>query len=234
MRIIFLGPPGAGKGTQAQLAANHFHIPKISTGDMLRKAMESKTALGQEVKKVVNNGELVSDDIIIALVKRRIVQPDCVQGFLLDGFPRTTVQADALRAQRIKIDCVIEIDVPDEEIIERMSGRLVHATSGRVYHRIYQPPKIAGKDDVTGEPLIQRKDDCEKTVRQRLKVYRQQTYPLIQYYQQWVQSHDTLAPQYYRISGQGSMDDVRERIFAILDNQAGGSHESSQSNAGKL
>jgi adenylate kinase len=224
MRIIFLGPPGAGKGTQSQFIADRLHIPKISTGDMLRKAVEGQTALGQEVKKVVASGKLVSDEIMIALVKERIAQADCKNGFLLDGFPRTTAQADALRAQQIKIDFVIELDVPDDEIIERMSGRLVHPASGRVYHRIYQPPKIADKDDITGEPLIQREDDREATVRQRLAVYHQQTRPLIQYYQQWAQTRDALAPKYFCISGSGSMDSVRDQILKILQEEKMNEH----------
>lgn len=216
MRIIFLGPPGAGKGTQAQFIAEYFHIPKISTGDMLRKAVEMQTPFGQQVKRIMASGELVPDDVIIGLVKERIAQPDCANGFLLDGFPRTTTQANALRAQQIKVDDVIELSVPDEEIIERMSGRLVHPASGRVYHRKYQPPKVAGKDDVTGEPLIQREDDREETVKQRLKVYHQQTSPLIAYYQQWAKSQDALAPKFFSVSGTGNMDQVREEIFKIL------------------
>jgi adenylate kinase len=219
MRIIFLGPPGAGKGTQAQFVADFFHIPKISTGDMLRQAVEAQTALGQEVQKIMASGKLVSDHIMIALVKERIAQPDCAQGFLLDGFPRTTAQANALRAAKIKIDYVLEIDVPDEVIVERMSGRLVHPASGRVYHRIYQPPKKPGIDDITDEPLITREDDQAETVRKRLVIYHQQTSPLIAYYQQWHESKDPLAPHYFRISGQGTMAAVRDEIFKVLQPQ---------------
>lgn len=227
MRVIFLGPPGAGKGTQAEFIAQRFGIPKISTGDMLRKAVEKQTILGKEVKKIMDSGKLVSDDIMIALVKERIAEPDCQKGFLLDGFPRTLAQADALRAQQIKIDDVIELEVPDEKIIERMSGRLVHPASGRVYHRINQPPKVAGKDDVTGEPLIQREDDREETVRRRLAVYHEQTRPLTQYYQQWAKSKEALAPAFYRISGEGSMESVRDKIFALLEKGEGNGRSAS-------
>ncbi len=216
MRIILLGPPGAGKGTQAQFITKRFTIPQISTGDMLRSAMKAKTPLGEEVKKVVDSGHLVSDDIMIALVKDRIKQPDCASGFLLDGYPRTTTQADALREADILIDHVIEIDVPDEVIIERMGGRLVHATSGRVYHRIYHPPKEDNRDDVTGEPLTQREDDREETVRKRLAVYHRETKPLVAYYQKYVKSKDPSAPVYHRVSGVGSVESVRDRIFSLL------------------
>lgn len=220
MRIILLGPPGAGKGTQAQFIAKRFAIPQISTGDMLRTAVKEQTPLGEEVKKVLESGQLVSDVIIIALVKERISRPDCKNGFLLDGFPRTKAQADALHDENIKLDYVIEIDVPDNFIVERMSGRLVHPASGRTYHRVNQPPKIPGKDDVTGEPLIQRKDDCEATVRERLEVYRKQTRPLVDYYRAWSQSKEPLAPKYYRVSGIGSVDEVRDRLFSILDSNS--------------
>lgn len=233
MRVIFLGPPGAGKGTQSQFIADRFHIPKISTGDMLRKAVEGQTRLGQEVQKVVASGRLVSDDIMIALVEERIAQSDCKNGFLLDGFPRTIAQADALRTRQIKIDFVIELDVPDEEIIERMSGRLVHPASGRVYHRTYQPPKVPGQDDVTGEPLIQRADDQEETVRKRLAVYHQQTRPLIHYYQQWADSLEALAPCYFRVSGSGSMENVRDQILKKLENKEKG-NESRRTNTEKF
>lgn len=218
MRIIILGPPGAGKGTQAKFIAKHFNIPQISTGDMLRSAVKAHTPLGLEVKKVMESGKLVSDNIMIALVKDRIAQIDCKNGFLLDGFPRTHVQAEALRKEKIRIDHVIEFNVDDETIIERMSGRLVHPASGRTYHRVNQPPKRAGKDDITGEPLIQRNDDREETVRKRLAVYHEQTRPLILYYQDWAQSGDKWAPKYHRISGVGSVEEVRRRIFrAICD-----------------
>ncbi len=217
MRIILLGPPGAGKGTQAQFIMKQFHIPQISTGDMLRSAVKANSLLGQEVKKIVDSGKLVSDDIMIALVKERIQQADCVKGFLLDGYPRTTAQADALRDAKIKIDFVIQIVVPDEVIIERMSGRLVHAASGRVYHRTYQPPNVAGQDDVTGEPLTQRIDDEEETVRKRLAVYHQQTSPLVVYYQNCAKANDSMAPSYHCISGVGNVDEVRDRLFGILE-----------------
>ena len=219
MRIILLGPPGAGKGTQAQLISKHYGIPQISTGDMLRAAVKAQTPLGLEVKQVMDSGKLVSDAIIIALVKERIVEADCVDGFLLDGFPRTKEQADALRDEKIKIDLIVEIDVPDEEIIERMSGRLIHPGSGRVYHRVNHPPQVADKDDLTGEPLIQREDDCEGTVRKRLEVYHQQTRPLIDYYQSWARSEDSIAPQYHCISGVGTMEEIRGRMFSILSEE---------------
>lgn len=222
MRVILLGPPGAGKGTQSQFIANAFNIPQISTGDMLRAAVKAQSPLGVEAKKVMESGKLVSDDIIIQLVKERIVQPDCANGFLLDGYPRTTAQADALTKENIKIDFVIELKIDEEEIIERMSGRLVHPASGRIYHRVYNPPKAAEKDDVTGEALIQREDDREETVRKRLRVYQEQTSPLVAYYQQKSESGNGLAPQYFQISGQGSVDEVRNRIHSILNGGARG------------
>lgn len=227
MRIILLGPPGAGKGTQAELLASRFDIPKISTGDMLRAAVKAKTPLGVEAKKIMDSGKLVSDEVMIGLVQERIAEPDCAKGFLLDGFPRTIAQADALRDAHIKIDFVIEMDVPDEEIIERMSGRMVHPASGRTYHRIYNPPKEAGTDDVTGEPLIHRDDDDEETVRKRLEVYREQTQPLVEYYHRWADSGDSSAPEYYRILGVGPLETVSKRLFQILlgSNKAGGLHE---------
>jgi len=216
MRVILLGPPGAGKGTQAQFIVNTFKIPQISTGDMLRAAVKAQTPLGVEAKVVMDSGKLVSDDIIIGLVKERIAQPDCANGFLLDGFPRTTMQADALRNAQVKIDFVIELKVDDSAIIERMSGRLVHANSGRVYHRLYQPPKVDGKDDLTGEALIQRDDDHEETVRKRLAVYHEQTSPLVDYYQAWSQSGEDMAPVYCQVSGHNSVDEVREQIHNML------------------
>lgn len=218
MRVIFLGPPGAGKGTQAELVAEAFHIPKISTGDMLRQAVQSGSKLGLEVKKVVESGKLVSDAIIIALVKERIANADCQHGFLLDGFPRTLMQAQALKDEQIPIDVIIEIDVPDEIIVDRMSDRLTHPASGRVYHRRYQPPKIDGKDDLTGDPLIQREDDREETVRKRLAVYHEQTRPLTAYYQNWAKSGDPEAPHYAHVIGTGTLEVVRDRIFEILKN----------------
>jgi adenylate kinase len=214
MRIILLGPPGAGKGTQAQFIVSSCGIVQISTGDMLRAAVKAGTPLGQVAKQVMDSGALVSDEIIIALVKERIAAPDCAKGFLLDGFPRTTAQADALRLAGISIDLVIELTVPDEEIVERMSGRLVHPGSGRVYHRKYNPPKRDMYDDVTGESLIQREDDREATVRHRLSVYHAQTSPLIDYYEHW--RYGEPAPHYVRVSGLGSLESVREAIHQAL------------------
>lgn len=233
MRIILLGPPGAGKGTQAQLLSSRFDIPKISTGDMLRAAVKAETPLGVEAKKIMDSGKLVSDEVMIALVKERIDQPDCEKGFLLDGFPRTIAQADALREAHIKIDFVIEIDVPDEEIIERMSGRMVHPPSGRIYHRVHNPPKTPGKDDVTGEALVHRDDDSEETVRKRLEVYHEETQPLIAYYQRWKASGDAEAPEYHRILGVGPLEAVSERLFNIVleRKKAGGSHEFDKTNS---
>ncbi|GIX25430.1 MULTISPECIES: adenylate kinase [Caldimonas] len=216
MRLILLGAPGAGKGTQAKFICQKFGIPQISTGDMLRAAVKAGTPLGLEAKKVMDAGGLVSDDIIIGLVKERIAQPDCANGFLFDGFPRTIPQADAMKAAGVKLDYVLEIDVPDEAIIERMSGRRVHAPSGRTYHIKYNPPKVPGKDDVTGEDLIQRDDDKEETVRKRLQVYQSQTRPLVDYYSQWAASGDPMAPKYRRIEGLGSVEDITARALAAL------------------
>lgn len=217
MKIILLGPPGAGKGTQAKFIVMHFGIPQISTGDILREAVKAKTTLGEKVKSIMEGGGLVSDDIIIAIVKERIAKPDCAKGFLLDGFPRTTAQADVLRHEHIKIDFVIELQVNDEEIITRMSGRLVHPGSGRVYHKQYHPPKMEGKDDVTHEPLIQREDDKEETVKKRLEVYHQQTQLLVEYFQQWAQSDDSDAPAYYPVRGMGPVEEVKNHVLAILE-----------------
>lgn len=216
MRVILLGPPGAGKGTQARFIVKAFAIPQISTGDMLRAAVKAQSPLGQEVKKVMEAGELVPDDIIIRLVKERIGESDCAKGFLLDGYPRTIAQADVLRHEQIKINFVVELDVGDEEIIERMSGRLVHPASGRIYHQVNNPPKVFRKDDMTGEALIQRKDDREETVRKRLHVYHEQTRPLVGYYQDWLQSGDVMAPRYVCIPGSGDVDQVRDLIFNLL------------------
>ena len=216
MQIILLGFPGAGKGTQAGFIVNQLNIPKISTGDMLRAAVKAETPLGLKVKKVMKEGRLVSDEIMIALVKERVTSFDCQNGYLLDGFPRTLAQAEALRAQKIKIDLVIDIDIPEEEIIERMAGRLVHLASGRTYHRRYNPPKILGKDDITGESLAQREDDCEETIRKRLNIYKQHTSPLSQYYLMWEKSGDSQAPSYYRVSGLGTMEEVQEQILKVL------------------
>ena len=216
MRLILLGPPGAGKGTQATFICKHFGIPQISTGDMLRTAVKAGSELGLAAKRVMDAGALVSDDIIIALVKDRIAQPDCANGFLFDGFPRTLPQADAMKAAGVKLDVVLEIDVPDAAIIERMSGRRVHLASGRTYHLKFNPPKVAGKDDVTGEDLIQREDDKEETVRKRLAVYQSQTRPLVEYYSAWSASGDPAAPRYRRISGTGGVDEITARALAAL------------------
>jgi adenylate kinase len=210
MRVILLGPPGAGKGTQANFIREKFGIPQISTGDMLRAAVKEGSELGVAAKKVMDAGQLVSDDIIIGLVKQRLKAPDCARGYLFDGFPRTIPQAEAMRAARVAIDRVLEIDVPDEEIITRMSGRRVHPGSGRVYHVKFNPPKAEGKDDATGEPLVQRDDDREETVRKRLEVYRAQTRPLVDYYKKHAAEH------YRRISGIGSVDEIRRRVYAAL------------------
>jgi adenylate kinase len=211
MRLILLGPPGAGKGTQANFIREKFGIPQISTGDMLRAAVKSGTPLGKEAKKVMDAGQLVSDDIIVGLVKERLKQSDCARGYLFDGFPRTIPQAEAMKTANVPIGHVLEIDVPDEEIITRMSGRRVHPASGRVYHVKFNPPKVEGKDDVTGEPLVQRDDDREETVRKRLEVYRAQTRPLVDYYKR------LSTAKYRKISGTGSVEEVKQRAFAALD-----------------
>jgi adenylate kinase len=216
MRLILLGAPGAGKGTQATFLCQKYGIPQISTGDMLRAAVKAGTELGLAAKKVMDAGGLVGDDIIIGLVKERIAQPDCAKGFLFDGFPRTIPQADAMKAANVKLDIVLEIDVPDSSIIDRMSGRRVHPASGRTYHVKFNPPKVAGKDDATGEDLIQRDDDKEETVRKRLEVYHQQTRPLVDYYSQWAATGDTAAPRYAKISGVGSVDEITARALQAL------------------
>lgn len=221
MRIILLGSPGAGKGTQAQRLSEHYHIPKISTGDMLRAAVAAQTPLGKAAKQVMDEGRLVSDDIIIGLIKERIAQPDCKDGFLFDGFPRTIPQAQAIIAEDIPIDFVIEIYVPDSEIIKRMSGRRVHPTSGRVYHVEYNPPKISGVDDVTGEPLVLREDDKEETVRKRLDIYHEQTEPLLSYYRQLSQQNGAL--QFAQVSGVASTQQVYNDILHVLDKAQVGS-----------
>ena len=218
MRLILLGAPGAGKGTQATFICQKYNIPQISTGDMLRAAVKAGTPLGLEAKKIMDSGALVSDDLIINLVKERISQPDCTMGFLFDGFPRTIPQADAMKTAGVKLDYVLEIDVPFEAIIERMSGRRSHTSSGRTYHVKYNPPKVEGKDDVTGEALIQREDDKEETVRRRLEVYSAQTRPLVDYYSQWAKSEPSLAPAYRAISGMGTVDEITARAFAALAN----------------
>lgn len=217
MRLILLGAPGAGKGTQARYVTEHFDIPQISTGDMLRAAVSAGTPLGLEAKKIMDEGKLVSDEIIIGLVKERIAEPDCANGFLFDGFPRTIPQAEALKADGIDIDYVVEIDVEDDEIIKRMSGRRVHLASGRTYHVTYNPPKEPGKDDVTGEDLVQREDDKEETVRKRLDVYHSQTRPLVDYYSQWAETGDSAAPAYEKVPGVGGVDDIRRHIAAALE-----------------
>ena len=217
MRVILLGGPGAGKGTQANYIKERYNIPQISTGDMLRAAVKAGTPLGVEAKKVMDAGGLVSDDIILGLVDERIKDPDCANGYLFDGFPRTLAQADALKDKGVKIDAVVEIDVDDNEIIKRMSGRRVHLASGRTYHVVFNPPKEEGKDDETGEPLIQRDDDKEETVRERLSVYHDQTEPLIDYYSKWAASGDADAPKYVKINGIGKVDEIRDAIFAGLD-----------------
>jgi len=216
MRLILLGPPGAGKGTQAVFIKEKFAIPQISTGDMLRAAVKAGTPLGLAAKKVMDSGALVSDEIIIGLVKERLKEPDCARGYLFDGFPRTIPQADAMKAAGVALDYVLEIDVPSEEIIVRMSGRRLHNASGRTYHVKFNPPKVEGRDDVTGEPLVQRDDDKEETVKKRLDVYAAQTRPLVEYYRKWAAAGDARAPQYRRISGQGSVEEIKTRAFSAL------------------
>jgi adenylate kinase len=216
MRLILLGAPGAGKGTQATFICQKFAIPQISTGDMLRAAVKAGTPLGIEAKKIMDAGGLVSDDLIINLVKERIAQPDCAKGFLFDGFPRTIPQADAMKSAGVKLDYVLEIDVPFEAIIDRMSGRRTHPASGRTYHVKHNPPKIEGVDDVTGEPLIQREDDKEETVRKRLEVYSAQTRPLVDYYANWAKATPDAAPKYRAISGIGGVDEITDRAFKAL------------------
>ena len=216
MRLILLGPPGAGKGTQAGFITAKYGIPQISTGDMLRAAVKAGTPLGLAAKKVMDSGALVSDDIIIGLVKERLKQPDCANGYLFDGFPRTIAQAEAMRDAKVAIDYVLEIDVPAGEIILRMGGRRAHLASGRTYHVKFNPPKVEGKDDVTGEPLVQRDDDREETVRKRLEVYQAQTRPLVDFYGRWAAADAAAAPKYRKISGQGGVEDIRDRAIAAL------------------
>jgi adenylate kinase len=216
MRVILLGGPGAGKGTQAGFIKETFGIPQISTGDMLRAHVKAGTDLGKAAKKIMDEGGLVSDDIIMGMVKVRIAEDDCKKGFLFDGFPRTLAQADALKDGKVYVDAVVEIDVPDEEIIRRMSGRRVHLASGRTYHVVFNPPKVEGMDDETGEPLIQRDDDKEETVKARLKVYHDQTEPLIAYYSAWAEQGGEGAPKYIKIHGIGSVDEIRDQIVGQL------------------
>ncbi|QTR45882.1 adenylate kinase [Thiothrix litoralis] len=216
MKVILLGGPGAGKGTQAGFIKEKYNIPQISTGDMLRAAVKAGTAMGVAAKKVMDAGGLVSDEIILGLVKERTAEADCANGFLFDGFPRTLAQAESLKAQGVDIDAVVEIAVDDAEIVRRMSGRRVHVASGRTYHLVFNPPKVAGKDDETGEDLIQRADDAEETVLKRLEIYHAQTAPLIGYYTDWSASGDAKAPRYIRVEGVGSVDAIRDQIFAAL------------------
>ena len=216
MRLILLGAPGAGKGTQATFICQKYGIPQISTGDMLRAAVKAGTPLGLQAKAVMDSGALVSDDIIIGLVKERITQPDCANGFLFDGFPRTIPQADAMKEAGVKLDYVLEIDVPFDAIIERMSGRRSHPASGRTYHVKFNPPKVAGKDDVTGEELIQREDDKEETVKKRLQVYSDQTRPLVDYYSNWAKAQPGAAPKYRAISGTGSVEEITAHALQAL------------------
>jgi adenylate kinase len=216
MRLILLGAPGAGKGTQASFICQTFGIPQISTGDMLRAAVKAGTPLGIEAKRVMESGKLVSDDLIINLVKERIADKDCANGFLFDGFPRTIPQADALQTAQVRLDCVLEIDVPFDVIIERMSGRRAHLPSGRTYHVKFNPPKVEGKDDVTGEPLVQRDDDRPETVKKRLDVYSEQTRPLVAYYADWAARDPVAAPRYRVINGMGTVDEITARALQAL------------------
>lgn len=216
MRLMLLGGPGAGKGTQALKLISYFNIPQISTGDMLRSAIAAGTELGKSAKSVMDSGKLVSDDIIIALVKERLQQPDCRNGFLFDGFPRTLPQAEALKQAHIKLDHVIEMDVPDSDIIKRISGRRVHLSSGRVYHIAFNPPKVDGIDDISGEPLVLRDDDSEATIVKRLQVYHQQTEPLVHYYQEWAKADPVNAPQFHHVSGVGDVEAVFSSIITAI------------------
>jgi adenylate kinase len=216
MRVILLGGPGAGKGTQAGFIKEAFGIPQISTGDMLRAHVKAGTELGVAAKKIMDEGGLVSDSIIMGMVQERIKEADCANGFLFDGFPRTLAQADSLKAGKVFVDAIVEIDVPDEEIIRRMSGRRVHLASGRTYHVVFNPPKVEGTDDQTGEPLIQREDDKEETVKARLKVYHDQTEPLIAYYTEWSEAGSEGSPKYVKVHGIGSVDQIRDQVLGGL------------------
>jgi adenylate kinase len=216
MRLILLGPPGAGKGTQATFIKERFGIPQISTGDMLRAAVKAGTPLGLAAKKVMDAGQLVSDEIIIGLVKERLKDPDCGRGYLFDGFPRTIPQADSLKDAGVKVDVVLEIAVPDADIIERMDGRRVHIASGRTYHVKFNPPRQPGRDDPTGEPLIQREDDRADVVRKRLEVYHAQTSALVDYYSKWARTSDPAAPRYRKVDGSGAVDEIKQRVFDAL------------------
>ena len=216
MRIILLGMPGAGKGTQSRFLIEKYGIPQISTGDMLRAAVKDGSALGAEAKKHMDRGGLVPDGIVIELVKRRLEQPDCAQGYIFDGFPRTLPQAEALRREGVRVDFVLDISVSDDEILRRMSGRRVHLPSGRTYHLVFNPPKVAGKDDVTGEDLVQRADDQEETVRKRIGVYQNETRPLIDYYRKWAAGGDRAAPKYVKVDGSGTVEQIRDRMLAAI------------------
>lgn len=216
MRIILLGMPGAGKGTQAHFLIEKYKIPQVSTGDMLRAAIKDGTSLGMQAKSYIDRGALVPDDIVIALVKQRIAERDCANGFITDGFPRTIPQAEALRRSAIEVNFVVDVDVSDEEILRRLSGRRVHPASGRTYHVVFNPPKVPGKDDATGESLVQRRDDREETVRQRIATYYEQSKPLIAYYSQWHRSGEPGAPRYIRVNGSGTVEQVRDQLFAAL------------------
>ena len=217
MRLVLLGPPGAGKGTQAAFITRKYGIPQIATGDMLRAEIKAGTPRAASVKQVIDAGRLVSDDIIIQLVRERLREPDCANGYLFDGFPRTIPQAEAMKSNGVRLDYVLEIDVPEAEIVQRMGGRRVHPASGRTYHVKFNPPKLEGRDDLTGEPLILREDDREDTVRKRLEVYHRQTEPLVEYYTRWEATGDPRAPRYRRISGQGGVEEIRDRAFAALE-----------------
>jgi len=230
MRLILLGIPGAGKGTQAGFLTRKYGIPQVSTGDMLRAAIREGTPLGREAERCVDRGELVPDPVVIEIVKRRIREPDCANGFIMDGFPRTIAQAEALREAGIDVDFVVEIEVGDDEVLRRMSGRRVHPASGRTYHIEFNPPRVPGKDDATGEPLIQRSDDAEETVRRRIATYRALTAPLVAYYTAWRESGDTRAPRYVKIRGQGPAEHIRDKLFAAL---AGKQGMKPQTHAGK-
>ena len=216
MKLILLGPPGAGKGTQANFIKEEFHIPQISTGDILRAEVRAGSDRGQQLKRIMDAGELVSDDLILDIIKIRVRQADCVGGYLFDGFPRTVAQAEGMKANNIHVESVVELKVDDDEIIKRMSGRRIHINSGRSYHVIFNPPREEGKDDLTGEPLIQRDDDKEETVKKRLKVYHKQTFPLIQYYSKWANSMNGNAPKYYQIDGTQEVTEIRDDIFSKL------------------
>ena len=220
MKIILLGMPGAGKGTQARFLIERYRIPQVSTGDMLRAAIKDGTPLGAQAKSFIDRGALVPDDVVIELVKQRTAAPDCANGFIFDGFPRTLPQAESLRRSGIGVDYVVDIDVSDAEILRRLSGRRVHPASGRTYHVVFNPPRVAGRDDVTGESLVQRRDDTEETVRERIATYYGQSQPLIEYYSKWHRSGDPRAPRYVRINGSGSVEEVRDQMFTALDAKA--------------